>query len=90
VEKYSTSGEATDDNTAHVHFTQTHALRICNTYCLSTATTVAHASQCYTICIIPVLLHLTILPTRQLELKYVATGNVTNYLIIIIISCDDV
>ena len=48
VEKHSRSGEAIDDNMAHVHFTvdtewYRHILRICNTYCFSIITMVAWA-----------------------------------------------
>ena len=46
LEKYCIAGQATEDNTAHAHcmldtqgYKQT--LRICNTYCFSTATMVA-------------------------------------------------
>jgi hypothetical protein len=46
VEKYCRAGQATDDNTAHAHcildnLGYKHTLRICNTYCFSTATLVA-------------------------------------------------
>jgi hypothetical protein len=46
VEKQRTAEQATDYNTAHVHSTldiwgYKHTLRICNTYCFSTATMVA-------------------------------------------------
>ena len=46
LEKYSQAGQVTDDNMAHAHcksthtHTHTHTLRICNTYCFSTATMV--------------------------------------------------
>ena len=50
-EKYSTTRQATDDNTAHAHFTlrtkgYKHTLRICNTYNSSSAIMIAwtHAS----------------------------------------------
>jgi len=46
VEKYCRAGQATDDNMAHAHYMldtsgYRHTLRICNTYCFSTATMVA-------------------------------------------------
>ena len=46
VEKYCREGQATDDNTAHAHCMLNdsrykHALRICNTYCFSSATMAA-------------------------------------------------
>jgi hypothetical protein len=46
VEKYYRAGQATDDKVAHAHCTldtlrYKHTLRICNTYCFSTATIVA-------------------------------------------------
>ena len=46
VEKYGRSRQATQDNMAHAHcmldtYGYKHTHRICNTYCLSTATTVA-------------------------------------------------
>jgi len=45
VEKYCTAGQATDDNMAHAHCMldtkgYKHTLKICNTYCFSTATMV--------------------------------------------------
>ena len=53
MEKYSTAGQATDDNIAHAYcmldsygykhthtHTHTHTLRICNNFCCSTATMV--------------------------------------------------
>ena len=44
--KYSRAGLATDDNTAHAHFTlgtkvYKHTLAMCNTYCFSSTTMVA-------------------------------------------------
>jgi hypothetical protein len=44
VEKYCRAGQATDDNTLGYR----DALRICNTYCISTK-----APQCYFICTLP-------------------------------------
>jgi len=46
VAKYYTARQATDDNMAHAHcmldtYSYKHILRICNTYCFSTATLVA-------------------------------------------------
>ena len=46
AEKYCRAGQATDDNMAHAHcildnLGYKHTLRICNTYCFSTATMVA-------------------------------------------------
>jgi hypothetical protein len=46
VEKVCRAGQATDDNMAHAlcmsnNYAYKHTLRICNTYCFSTATTVA-------------------------------------------------
>jgi hypothetical protein len=46
VEKYCRAGQASDKNTAHVRGMldtkgNKHMLRICNTYCFSTATVVA-------------------------------------------------
>jgi len=46
VEKYCRVRQATDNNTAHAHYmvgtlSHIHTLRICNTYCYSTATMVA-------------------------------------------------
>ena len=46
MDKYATAEEATDDTVAHAHFTLAtkgckQTLRICNTCCFSTATTVA-------------------------------------------------
>jgi len=56
IKKYCWARLATDDNVAHAHFmldTQgyKHTLRICNSYCFSTATMVAHecaSMLCYT------------------------------------------
>jgi len=55
-EKYGTAGQATDDNTAHAHWmldtlSYRHILRICNTYCLSTATTVARTPLNVMLCV---------------------------------------
>ena len=46
VKKYCRAGQATDDNMAHAHYmldkeVYKYTLRICNTYCSSTATKVA-------------------------------------------------
>jgi uncharacterized protein YlbG (UPF0298 family) len=64
VEKYCTTGQATDDNTAHaLHMVDNwnncykHTLRICNTYCFSTATIVVRKhlsiySACFVLVVI--------------------------------------
>jgi hypothetical protein len=49
VEKYCSIGLVTDDNVAHAHFMlftygYKHILRICKTYCFSTAAMVARTS----------------------------------------------
>jgi hypothetical protein len=54
VEKYCTAGQATDDNVAHAHCMldnsgYKHTLKICNYYCLSTATMVARPSLSVTL-----------------------------------------
>jgi len=54
VEKYYRAGQATDDNMAHAHCLldtkgYKRALRICDTYCFSTATVVARTLQTVTL-----------------------------------------
>ena len=54
MEKYFTAGQATDDNMAHAHcilYTEgyIHTLRLCNTYCISTASMVARTRLCVTL-----------------------------------------
>ena len=55
VEKYCTAGQATDDNSAHALFIQytdyKHTFRICNTFCFSTAATVARTPLHATLCV---------------------------------------
>jgi len=56
VEKYCSSGQATDDNMAHAHcmldtYSYRHTLSICNTYCFSTATMVAGTRFNVTLCV---------------------------------------
>ena len=61
MEKYGTAGQTTDDNMAHAHgvldtLVYRHTLRICNTYCFSTASVVGtNAPQFYVICTLRVL-----------------------------------
>ena len=59
MEKYVTAGQATDDNIAHALCTldnegYKHTLRLCNTYCVSTATMVSRMR--YVMCTLSVLL----------------------------------
>jgi hypothetical protein len=59
--KYSRAGLATDDSTAHVHFTlgtklYKHTPSVCNTYCFSSTTMVARTRHIvtlqYTACLV--------------------------------------
>ena len=63
MEKYCRAGQATDYNMAHAHCLLDskvfkYALRICNTYCFSTATVLAQTRLDVTlfVCTLPVLL----------------------------------
>jgi hypothetical protein len=62
MEKLCRAGQATDDNSVHAHCMldtkgYKHALRICNTYCFSTATMVTGTR-------LNVMLHVHCLPCR--------------------------
>jgi len=55
VEKYCTGRQATDDSTAHAHCVldslscSKHTLKVCNTYCVSSATVVTHTPLSFTL-----------------------------------------
>jgi len=69
MEKYYRAGQATDNNMAHVHYMldtygYKHTLSICNTYCFSTATTVARKRINVT-CTLPAFLFLTVISLQN-------------------------
>jgi len=57
MEKYCTAGQAADDNMAHKHCMldtdgYKHTVRVWNTFCLSTATTVLRTHYANTTCLV--------------------------------------